>query len=181
MEERLIRWCGALALGLALALAGVPGAGGGVGAASAEPLEAAVKATFLYKFIAFVSWPQTAFAAADSPFRLCVEGSDPFGELLDRAVAGQSAGGRPIELVRRPQFEKGAGCHVLYGTAPMDRLRGEPVLTVSDADAPGGSGAGAVITFMLREDRVRFVIDAAAAQDNRLAISSKLMSLAVRQ
>lgn len=176
MEERPIRWCAPLALSLLLTLAGLPGS-----VAAAEPLEAAVKATFLYKFIAFVTWPQTAFATADSPFRLCVEGPDPFGELLDRAVAGQSAGGRPIELVRRPRFEKGSGCHLLYGTAPMDRQRGEPVLTVSDADAPGGSGAGAVITFVLREDRVRFFIDATAAQDNRLAISSKLMSLAVRQ
>ncbi|PWC76956.1 YfiR family protein [Azospirillum sp. TSH64] len=175
MEERTLRWCSPLALSLVMVLAGAP-----VSIASAEPLEAAVKATFLYKFIAFVAWPPGAFATADSPFRLCVEGPDPFGDLLDRAVAGQSAGGRPIQLMRRPQFEKGSGCHLLYGTLAMDRLRGEPVLTVSDADAPGGSAAGAVITFVLQEDRVRFAIDAAAAQGNRLAISSKLMSLSVR-
>ncbi|MBY6261117.1 YfiR family protein [Azospirillum sp. 412522] len=149
-------------------------------ATAAEPLEAAVKATFLYKFIAFVSWPQSAFAA-DGPFRICVAGPDPFGELLDRAVAGQSAGGRPIELWRRPQFDRGAGCHLLYGTGSQDGLRGEPVLTVSDADAPGGPMAGAVVTFVLQDDRVRFAIDASAARDNHLGISSKLMSLAVRQ
>lgn len=162
---------------LALLLAGGPPSL----ATAAEPLEAAVKATFLYKFIAFVSWPQSVFTSANSPFRICVAGPDPFGDLLDRAVAGQSAGGRPIELWRRPQFDRGSGCHLLYGSGPQDGLRGEPVLTVSDADAPDGPMAGAVITFVLQDDRVRFVIDAAAARDNHLSISSKLMSLAVRQ
>lgn len=176
MEERSIRWWRPLALSLLLVLVVTPASL----AVAAEPLEAAVKATFLYKFIAFVSWPQSAFAAPDSPFRICVEGADPFGVLLDRAVAGQTVGGRPIELWRRPRFNRGSGCHLLYGTGSMDGLRGEPVLTVSDADAPGGPAAGAVITFVLRDDRVRFVIDAAAAQDDGLAISSKLMSLAVR-
>lgn len=178
MEEWPTRRCRPLALSLLLVLAGTPASL----AVAAEPLEEAVKATFLYKFIAFVSWPQSAFAGPYSPFRICVEGTDPFGELLDRAVAGQNVGGRPIELWRRSRFDRGSGCHLLYatGSGSMDRLRGEPVLTVSDADSAGGPAAGAVITFVLRDDRVRFGIDAAAAQDNHLAISSKLMSLAVQ-
>ncbi|WP_109110220.1 YfiR family protein [Azospirillum sp. TSO35-2] len=148
-------------------------------AVAAETLEAAVKATFLYKFIAFVSWPDSAFPDPSSPFVLCVEGPDPFGELLDRAVAGQSAAGRPITLWRAPRFEAGSGCHLLYSRSSPGRLRGAPVLTVTDGDSAVDTGAGAVVTFVLRDDRVRFIIDAAAAQDNHLTISSKLMSLAV--
>ena len=176
MEEWPTRWCRPLALSLLLVLAGTPVSL----AVAAEPLEAAVKATFLYKFIAFVSWPQSAFAGPYSPFRICVEGTDPFGELLDRAVAGQNVGGRPIELWRRSRFDPGSGCDLRFATGSNDPRRGQPVLTVSDVDSAGGPAAGAVITFVLREDRVRFVIDAAAAQDNHLAISSKLMSLAVQ-
>ncbi len=163
----------AVVVGGGMALAAAPIAE----AASDDPLEAAVKATYLYKFTAFVAWPDSAFAGPDSPFVLCVEGEDPFGDLLDRAVTGQSVGGHPVALRRQPRFTGGSGCHLLYTAAPADRPRGEPVLTITDS-ARGGA-RGAVITFVLQDDRVRFEIDADAARDNRLSISSKLMSLAV--
>lgn len=146
-------------------------------AAPNDPLEAAVKATYLYKFTAFVAWPDSAFSAPSSPFVLCVEGDDPFGELLDRAVAGQSVGSHPVTLRRQPRFTGGSGCHLLYTTVPTAAPRGEPVLTITDSAR--NATRGAVITFVLQDDRVRFEIDANIAQDNRLTISSKLMSLAV--
>jgi len=52
-----------------------------------DSLETAVKATYLYKFAPFVTWPQRP-----GPFVICVVGRDPFGPVLDQAVAGQRAG-----------------------------------------------------------------------------------------
>ena len=56
-------------------------------------------------------------------------------------------------------------------------LRGSPVLTITDAaldeDAKG------IVHFVLRDNRVRFEIDEQAASENGLAVSSKVLSLAV--
>src|SRR5437868_13044534 len=47
-----------------------------VTAAESGAPEYAIKATYLYKFGPFVRWPDNAFAAAASPFNICLAGSD---------------------------------------------------------------------------------------------------------
>jgi hypothetical protein len=51
------------------------------------------------------------------------------------------------------------------------------VLTVTDESL--GRETGGVITFAVRDNRVRFRIDTAAAAQNGLTVSSKLLSLAL--
>jgi hypothetical protein len=88
--------------------------------------------------------------------------------------------------MRLERVEKGVGCNILFVApsrrqAPADALekvRGQPVLTVTDdADGPGRG----MIDFVLKDAHVRFRIDPRAAERGGLAISSKLLSLAVRQ
>lgn len=150
---------------------------------AAGSLEAPVKATYLYKFVPFVEWPASAFTSPSQPVALCVLAGDPFGAVLDQAVRGQKAGGRSIRVHRLARTEKATGCHVLYLSAPrapaaVDALRsahGAPVLTITDQ----AEGADSIINFILRDNRVRFTIDPRAAAQNRLTISSKLLSLAL--
>ncbi|WP_340644413.1 YfiR family protein [Phenylobacterium sp.] len=152
-------------------------------ASAAGSLEAPVKATYLYKFVPFVEWPSTAFASSTQPVVLCVLRGDPFGAVLDQAVRGQKIGVRAIAVRRLARTEKATGCHVLYLTAPhapaaveaLHSARGAPVLTVTD----GASGSGGIVRFVLRDNRVRFTIDPAAAAANGLTISSKLLTLAL--
>ena len=123
--------------------------------------------------------------SSTSPFRLCIVGEDPFGSVLDKAVSGQQIGTRPIEVRRLKTVGRDSGCQVLYvgvSEAPrigqiVETLRGSGVLTVSDGRAPG-SAAG-IINFVIQNDRVRFDIDDAAAAQNGLAISSKLLDIAL--
>jgi len=153
--------------------------------AAEESLEYPVKAAFLAKFGAFVEWPAGAFAAAGSPLQLCVLGDDPFGATLDRAVSGQQAAGRAIEVRRLKVVRPDSGCHIVYiapSEAPrlaqlVEALRGSSVLTVSDARAP--VAAAGIINFVIKDERVRFDIDDDAAMQNRLAISSKLLGVAL--
>ena len=153
--------------------------------AAEESLEYPVKAAFLAKFGGFVEWPAGAFAAAASPLQLCVLGDDPFGAVLDRAVSGQQAAGRPIEVKRLKAVRPDSGCHIVYiapSEAPRlaqvaEALRGSSVLTVSDVKA--SAGAVGIINFVVKDERVRFDIDDEAAAQNRLAISSKLLGVAL--
>jgi hypothetical protein len=149
-------------------------------------LETAVKAAFLYKFAAFVQWPPDSMGAPGDPARLCIAGADPFGPALDQLVRGQQIEGHPITVVRIDAPQPNVDCAILFAAGSprqpiseeLNAVRGRPVLTVTD----GASGAAdqGEINFVMQEGRVRFQINGAAASQSGLAISSKLLNLAVK-
>jgi hypothetical protein len=171
-----IGFFGAIALSLAILAGGEP--------ACAGSLEYPVKAAFLYKFAPFVEWPPTAWASAASPLSLCVEGDDPFGAMLDRTVQGQHLGRHPIVVRRLERLDADSGCGIAYiggshaqsVSDALDAVQGTPVLTVTDEVQGPAHG---IIHFVIRGNRVRFIIDDAAAAKNGMTISSKLMRLAL--
>lgn len=155
--------------------------------AAETSLEYAVKANFLYKFVAFVTWPPDTMAPG-SPAWLCLAGEDPFGKSLDEAVRGQSIDTHPIAVVRLHEVTSDSACHILYVRGPITRdvlktVAGRPILTITDQastdQASTGGGEGGVINFILKDNRVRFEIDDRIAAANGLGISSKLLGLAV--
>ena len=167
-----------LAAGLVLALIGPT-----VATWADTPTEYRVKAAFLSKFGDFVDWPEAGFADATAPAVLCVVGHDPFGPTLDHVAQGQRLHGRMIVVRRIKAIEPTSGCHLAYlGGGAQDQalalrtLADAPVLTITD-QAP--DEARGVIDFTLRDNRVRFQIDDAAAARHGLTISSKLLALAI--
>jgi hypothetical protein len=168
----------------ALVVLGLLAMVGVAGAAQSESLEKSVKAAYLSKFGLYVEWPDKGFPAPNTPLALCVAGEDSLGATLDKAAADQSGVGRPIVVRRLRTVGRDSGCHVLYiGGADalhtrqtIDAVRGTNVLTVSDVR---GAQSGAIINFVINDNRVRFDIDEEAAAQNGLAISSKLLQLAL--
>jgi len=160
-----------LAIAIACALLGVHG-----GALAAEPLEYAVKAAYLVKFPFYVEWPPAAFAGPAAPLVLCVVGDDPFGSLLDEAAAGQQVQGHPLLLRRVKSLARDSGCHMAYvgPDTRADPPRGSSVLLVTDGQPNAG-----IIHFVLKDNRVRFTVDDEAAAQGGLAISSKLLNVAL--
>jgi hypothetical protein len=165
-------------LALALVLAATPHG------TRAQNLEYPVKAAYLYKFAPFVEWPASAFPTSDSPLTICVFGTDPFGRVLDEAVAGQKVEARSIQVQRITESAQAASCHILYVAGagapgsvqiPAPAL-GAPVLTVTDSAT--NTNARGVIHFVVETNHVRFDIDDSAAQANGLVLSSKLLRLA---
>jgi len=146
--------------------------------------QSTTKADYLYRFAPFVQWPQQAFARADAPLFICILGEDPFGHALDDAVKDRFVKGHPVIVERIGQFGPDTLCHILYVSrsgnqdvgAILHDATGRPILTVTDyvAGAPGG-----IIQFIVQNGRVRFMIDAHAAQAQRLQISAKLLELAL--
>jgi hypothetical protein len=156
-------------------------------AVRAQTLEYPIKAQFLYKFTPFIEWPPGAFERPTSPLVLCIVGRDPLGGALDRATVGQRLGVRPVIVLRLARIEPQSGCHLAYiapgeaqtPLAAMQALHDSPVVTVTDeALSPGLHG---MIHFVIRDQRVRFVINAGAAEQAGLKISSKLLALGVAQ
>lgn len=146
-----------------------------------ESIERELKATYLYKFAPFVEWPAGAFESPSAPLNICVVGVDPFGAILDQAVAHQMMGEHPIALKRLAVA--GPGCHIAYVdgedafvTQAIIQFRGKAVLTITDRRP--ASAAHGIVNFVREANHVRFDIDAATAAQSGLVISSKLLRLA---
>jgi hypothetical protein len=153
------------------------------GAIAQGNLEYAVKAAFLVRFGDYVEWPATAFSSPSAQLVVCVVGEDPFGPALDKAAGGRQAAGRPVVVKRLKAAKADSGCHIVFVAMAdpvhlgqqLDALHGVPVLTVTDV----ASGASGIVNFVVKEERVRFDIDDEAAMKSGLAISSKLLALAL--
>jgi hypothetical protein len=143
--------------------------------------EREVKAVFLFNFVHFVEWPAAAFDNPQSPVVICVLGEDPFKELLDEVVNGESVGSRPLLVERFRRLEDMRDCHVLFintsetpnQTRILAALRDVPTLTVGEtADF---ATRGGIIRFLTEQNRVRLEVNVAAAKAAGLTISSNLL------
>ena len=172
---------GALAAALAAAVAAALAPATGY---AQETLESPVKATFLYRFADFVEWPPGVTGQPTDTLNICIVGDDIFGPVIDEAVAGQTAAGRPLAVYRLSFIAADSGCHIAYvsgsGAQPVEAalaaLQDAPVLTVTDE--AGGPTRG-MIHFELVDDRVRFHIDEADASARGLAINARLLNIAL--
>jgi len=153
-------------------------------AVAAEFSAPQVKAAFLYNFAKFVDWPAGAFATERSPLVLGVLGQDPVGDAATELLAGKTVKGRPLEIRSVSSPEEAIRCHLLFISSTelslLDRtlpaLQRHSVLTVSDGER--FAELGGVIGLMTVDQRIRFEINAQAARDAGLEISSQLLSLA---
>jgi hypothetical protein len=172
----------AFALGLALGGLSLRAA---AQAQSDELLEHEVKAAFVFKFGEFVDWPEQVYGGPAAPFTIAVVGADPIAEVLEQLGRQRRISGRPV-VVRRLQRADAIprAQIVFFGAGESDRLRAvadnlraASTLTVTETARP--SQPSGVINFVIRDNRVRFEIDADAAEQSGLKISSKVLSLAV--
>lgn len=144
-----------------------------------------IKAAFLYNFAKFVDWPGEP-AGASAPLVIVVFGKDPFGPSLEQTVAGKTVSGRPLLIRRTSRVEELLPCHILFISASEKRrlaqiwraLGNASVLTVSDMEE--FLQLGGAIGFLIWESKIRFGINLQAARRAGLRISSKLLSLAIK-
>lgn len=144
-------------------------------------LEYSVKANYLIRFAAFVEWSPRAFTTPRAPLVICVVGRDPFGSGLDQAARGQTAFGHPLAIRRPVAREELAGCHIAYvgqgGDSFMEGLNSrQNLLEVTDSTVSTRRG---MIHFAISNGRVRFHVDLGATTRARLAMSSRLLNLAL--
>ena len=151
-----------------------------------ETPEYQVKATFLYKLVNFVEWPSEAFAQENSPFVVGVLGDDPFGANLDKSVEGKSLDSHKVVVKRFKKLADLETCHMLFVSRSekdkmskiVERVGKANTLIIGDNDQC--LPRGGTINFILEDKKVRFEINAGAADRAGLKISSKLMQLATK-
>jgi hypothetical protein len=151
--------------------------------AAQAPTLTAVKAAFLYNFATFAEWP-AASLTAEQTLSLCVIDDDAVVDALTQTVNGRAIKGHRVLVERIKADGKIRACHLLYAsgydpariTQLTEALKGASVLTVSDGDR--FAVLGGIAQLFVENERMRFAINAAAADRARIHLSSKLLNLA---
>jgi hypothetical protein len=150
-------------------------------------LEYNVKAVSLYAFGRYVTWPQSAFAGADSPFVIGMFGGNPFGDSLDRIAAKKTLNGRSIVVRPIASAAECSQCHILFVTRTVDRVTeaelfaeaaGKPVLLVGES--PGFAERGGIINFYQSGSNIRFELNPDKSVEARLSLNAKLLTLGTK-
>ncbi len=160
----------------------------GIVPARADVSEYAVKAAYLYNFANFVTWPPGVFSSSGAPLVIGVVGDDPFGDSLDKAVNGKSAGGHALKVKRYSSLESSGAaalkkCQILFicysekdrVSSILSAVKGSAVLTVSEIE--GFSYKGGILLFDMVGSRISLVANTGAAKKAGLTISSKLLQI----
>ena len=145
--------------------------------------ESQVKAAFVYNFVKFVEWPSEAFSDNRAPLIIGVVGEDSTTSAIDQTINGKTANGRHLMVKRFPNFRAITYCHILFiSSSQRDNVRqilaaiSPAVLTIGETER--FAQMGGIINFTIVDDKLRFEINATAAEKAGLRISAKLLHLA---
>ncbi len=153
--------------------------------ASAQVVEESqVKAAYLYNFAKFVEWPSGVFRNPDDPAVICVIGDERTSDVLESAVSGKKANGRPVEARRLHYPAEFESCQVLFIGFPdkeriaqlLNALHGSRVLTVGQSDQ--FIPLGGMINLAVKNNTIELEIDPEASNAVGLKISSRLLVVA---
>lgn len=141
-----------------------------------------LKAALIYNLMLFTEWPAAAMAE-NAPLTLCLLKASPTALALAQ-LEQKSVAGHPLRVRQLNEGDSGLECKVIYlekgeqarSLQIRKKLEGLSVLTISDR--PDAIDEGAMIAIGEENNRLIFDINASAARQARLTISSKLLRLA---
>ena len=142
-----------------------------------------LKAAFLVNFTRFITWPEQAFSPLQQELNLCVAGKNPFGSALN-SVEHKNINGHAISIVYAESLRKPQQCHLLYVSSSeksdlqslLSHLDHQPVVTISDI--PGFVDAGGSIEFVIKEDRLSFIINNSELKQRGIQAGASMLDLA---
>ncbi len=143
-----------------------------------------VKAAFLFKFLRYTTWPESAFETSESPVVVLLIGHEDMRAVVERVLIGTRVGKREVKVQSSDKLGDLDGVHALFfvGLERKERralirvLRGESILAIGDAENFAEEGGAA--NFYLKSGKVRFAVNREVVKDASLSISSELLKLA---
>lgn len=147
--------------------------------------EAAVRAAFLYNFAKFTRWPSAQFEGPQAPVVFCIYENSLRLDAL-QAIGSRTIDGRPVVVRPTRRGDPLTPCHLLYVSTnagnghvrnlPLESRRSK-VLFVSDD--PDLADIGGHISLFPIDRKLRFKINLEATRESGIALSSKLLQLAI--
>ena len=154
-------------------------------AAADKPSEAevAMKIEALLNLPRYTEWPDGAFVLSKTPLMIGVYGHTKIHKALISAAHGKLLNGR-VMMVRRYHWPQVPNSHVLFiakserNRLPwiMKKIEHSTTLTVSEFD--DFLCRGGIVRMSIKDEKVHFHVNTAAAKDVGLKFSSKFLGVA---
>lgn len=168
-----------------LCLAVMLGNGTHASPGQARASERDLEAAYLFNFGKFLYMPADPAPPHGDTFDLCLIGSDPLGDVLERITSGEKIDGHAVRVLKDRLPPDARSCDIVFISSSehtrMDRdiaaLAGADVLSVSDD--PGFLQRGGMVQFVLKDNHLRFAVNLDAVAHTRITLSSELLRLAV--
>lgn len=139
-----------------------------------------IKAAFLFNFAKYVEWDAHESWSNSDQFNFCLLiNEERF--VYYKALERKTINNRPISVQLLNHDDQIAACHVVYVSedVPVNimlnvqkNLNGRPVLVVSEHESHG------MIEVFEEEDKIKFRVNLAAAQDAGLTFRAQMLNLA---
>jgi len=153
--------------------------------------EYAIKAAFLYKFLFFVTWPDSELMeTGKAPLVLGIVGKDPFGDAFAGIENKPCAPSNRVLNIRRfgdaRALQNLEDCQLVF-ICTSDRterqrrlaqLAGRPILTISEHS--GFLEEGGMVNLVIQDRKVRWEINQMAIRKAGLRMQAQLLRNAVR-
>jgi len=141
-----------------------------------------VKVVLLDKLTRFVTWPPEG--ATGRPFLIGVLGRTPFGDELDTYFAHRTLKNRPVAVNYYRDPGDVGECDVLFICASekprlqaiLAKVKGRPILTVSDSD--GFAEAGVMVGIVRMDARMTFEVNLAPTRQSGFRLEPGFLQLA---
>jgi uncharacterized protein DUF4154 len=148
------------------------------------PQEYRIKAAFLFNFVRFTKWPDSALGKKEDPITILVVGKDRFGDHLTKTFKDKQLHERDVVISHVKEVPKEPKAHLIFASALthkdelklIERCEGKPVLLVGDHS--GFAKLGACANFYLDEKHVRFDVNTDELKRAKLTMSSQILKLA---
>ena len=147
--------------------------------------EMTLKASFLLNLTKFIYWPKKRLLLNKrESLVLCFPGKDPFNEILETARK-ESLLQMNLEIKKFVPDNQMKDCNILFLTVKEDRrlneilaeVKGYPVVTVADTD--GFAYRGAMVNFVIVDNKIRFKVNRQSMESNPIKLSSEILDLSV--
>ncbi len=147
-----------------------------------------IKAALIYKFLAFVEWPDTEKSKSRATVTIGILGKNPFG-IAFKPVEGKIINGKTLVIKHFETLSSDNSlfdCQILFISASekgslqdiIKILNHHPVLTVGDHNS--FIEKGGMVNLIEKDNRLRFEINDTAVDQTGIKIRSMLKRLAVR-
>jgi hypothetical protein len=148
------------------------------------PAQNEVEAAYLYQFGRYVDWTSSTRSPNADAFNICVLGADPFGSALDDIVKGKVIADQQVSIKRILGAGESHNCRIVFvspseeGRVPaiLKALEGTGIVTVGRG--PQFTRRGGMIAFTSEDNKVRFIVNLAAADAANVRLSSQLIRVA---
>jgi hypothetical protein len=147
--------------------------------------ESKIKAAYLYNFARYIQWPEDTFKNEKEPFCIGIVGTDPIKKNLEQLAKSKTINGRSLRVKQFTRPIEVQPCQILFISPSLKpesqqqilrSMEGKNVLMVGQSDA--FLDMGGVIDFVVRNNKVRLMVDLDAAQREKLKFSAKLLRVA---